>query len=357
MEVKHTDTRKTPPSISVIMAVKDGADYLEDALDSLSAQTYDNWEAIIVDDGSMDATAKILKSHQSRDARFILVANQQSMGLAASLNRALKSASGVFIARMDADDIALPNRFETQYNWLNNNPDHVLLGSNAILISADNQYLGCTDKANTDEQIRLNMLFENPFCHPTVMWRCQKNTNNSIVYDESFDTTQDWDLWLKFLEYGKVANLKTALLKQRVHQGSISAQKKDRQRLNSLRIQHQYFTQVFEEKEWDAKFFHDVNNIFMGDRNHIPTGDKSRAEIAIEVLALASEMQKKLNATREATLYLFLDRAIRTGLYPPFATGWFKLFRAVCQHPFLAAKFLKRNLALWEKTRISVKYE
>lgn len=341
---RHADTRKTPSLISVVMAVRDGATYLEDALNSLKSQTHDNWEAIIVDDGSTDTTAKILKSYQNQDARFILLKNQQSMGLAASLNRALKSATGSFIARMDADDIALPNRFEAQYNWLKDNPDHVLLGSNAILINADKQYLGRTDKANIDQQIRLNMIFENPFNHPTVMWRHQTNLENTIFYDESFDTTQDWYLWLKFLKCGKVANLKAALLKQRIHQSSISAQKKDRQRYNSLRVQREYFTQVFEDESWDAEFFHDVNNIFMGDRNQIPTGYKSRAEIAIEVLRLASAMQKKLNSSKGTTLYLFLDKAIRTGLYPPLTASWLKLLFTIFKHPFLVVKFVRENL-------------
>jgi glycosyltransferase involved in cell wall biosynthesis len=334
----NTDKEKRQPEISVIMSVRDGAQYLEEALDSLIAQTYNGWEAVLVDDGSSDETAKILEFYQRLDPRFITLTNPQSIGLAASLNRALEVASGTFIARMDADDICYAERLSTQRRWLINHPSHILLGSDVIRIDTQGNPIGRTYKPHTDRQIRIHMLFENPFIHPTTMWRRSALQNLVPAYNVSFDTSQDWDLWRRILPFGKVANLQTALLKQRFHKDSISATKRERQHRNSIRVQRDYFKEIFGHPPQDQQFFENINSVFMGDRANTPVGSYTRAQIAYRALQIILNIPSTQKSGHREIPDMLVDRAVRTGLYPPITKGWFSLFCLIMRYPLAVLK-------------------
>jgi hypothetical protein len=210
-------------------------------------------------------------------------------------------------------------------------------------IDAYGQPIGRTEKPATDEQIRIHMLFENPFIHPTTMWRRKAFGGSMPEYDISFDTSQDWDLWRRILPIGKTANIQTILLKQRFHKDSVSAKKNVQQHKNSLRVQQEYFSGMFRNQDWDQELFENINNVFMGDRANARFADSSRAQIACKALRLIENIQSEKGGCCLKIPDMLIDRAIRTGLYPPITKGWLSLFGIVARHPLSMLVFLKNQ--------------
>ena len=184
------------PNISVIMGVYNGAEYLKDAVDSILNQTYTDFEFIIINDGSTDETTKILNTYT--DNRIIII-NQENLGLTLTLNKAIKLSKAKFIARQDADDYSMPDRFIKQINYLKEHRDVSIVGSwyETIDIFGD-RFLEFGVK-NNDNAIR-NVLLKGltPFAHGSVIMR--KNDIGKVgFYDERFMFSQDYNLWLRAL--------------------------------------------------------------------------------------------------------------------------------------------------------------
>ena len=162
------------PHVSVVMSVyNESEEYLRKSIESILNQTYTDFEFIIILDNPDNKKAKdILKEYENKDGRIILLENEKNMGLAPSLNRGVKVARGKYIARMDADDIALPERFEKQLYFLENNQDYAVCFTQVFFIDEDGNLL---DRENsdvmTDEQIRKVIFIHNPLHHPTAMIR------------------------------------------------------------------------------------------------------------------------------------------------------------------------------------------
>lgn len=213
-----------PPSISVIMAVHNGEPYLLEAIDSVFGQTFSDFEFIIVDDASNDRTADILGSYE--DSRLRIVTLATNVGLAEALNIALEYSQGEFVARMDADDVAYPQRFEKQVATLRMHPEVVLLGSYYDLIGKNGVKFGEIQVLDSlDSNIRCGLPHANQFCHPSVMMRCEVVKGLGGYRSLAGRYAQDYDLWLRMAEKGKLMNLPQSLLKYRVHEGQISVEK------------------------------------------------------------------------------------------------------------------------------------
>lgn len=200
------------PTISVIMSVYNGKEYLRESIESILNQTFTDFEFIIIDDGSTDNSLKIIQKFN--DTRIRIIENKNNIGLTKSLNKALQQATGKYIARQDADDISLPNRFKEQVNYLNNHPEIVLLGTNIYLIDENSKIIG---KRITSEKPNINKLKKkNQFTHGSVMYK------NEIIsqlggYNELFKYSQDYELWLRITKYHNVRNLTQLLYKSRLH--------------------------------------------------------------------------------------------------------------------------------------------
>jgi glycosyltransferase involved in cell wall biosynthesis len=210
------------PSVSVVMSVHNGETYLRPAIESILQQTFSDFEFIIVDDGSTDSSAAILKEFSAVDVRIRLLARQNE-GLTKALNHGLRQSRGEFIARFDADDISLPERFARQVDALCSDKSLVLLGSEVELISKDGLRLGIRGHAQDHEEIRHRLLWGNggALTHPAVMIR--KSALETICgYDERFTVAQDLDLFLRLSEIGRVSNLPDVLLLWRRHDCSIN---------------------------------------------------------------------------------------------------------------------------------------
>jgi glycosyltransferase involved in cell wall biosynthesis len=202
------------PEISVLMSVFNSEKWLKSSIDSVLSQSEDEFEFIIINDGSTDNTSSILKSY--KDDRIIIV-DQENRGLTKSLNVGLNLAKGKYIARIDADDISMQNRLDVQKKFMEENPDIALVGSDAIIIDEKGNKVGHA-KYPTSHTMLSNKLynFKSVFPHSSIFFR-----KNIIMkgggYNENFIRSQDYDLYLRISEEYKIACINKPLLNLRLN--------------------------------------------------------------------------------------------------------------------------------------------
>ncbi len=250
---KHPDA--SLPLLSVVMPVYNGEKYLAEAIDSILAQTFNDFEIIMIDDGSTDGSLSILRQYEARDARIKLI-SRENRNLATTLNDSIDIARGVWIARMDQDDIAVPCRFEKQLQWLER--------TRADMCGSWVQRFGTRDKrlirlCETDEAIKIRMLFANPFAHPTVMMR--RELARKLRYDKTWEKAEDYDLWERAAEAGWImSNVPEVLLLYRLHGTQISSDTPLQHQL-CQKIRRRYWTSVFEAMQLDLSYIDEVLKI------------------------------------------------------------------------------------------------
>jgi len=213
------------PLVSVLLPVYNDSKTIAQSIRSILGQTFRDFELIIVDDGSSDNTPQIVGSFE--DPRIHLIANKHNLGLAPTLNRALGVASGDYIARQDADDIALPHRLEKQFVFLRSHLDVAMVGSRAIVIDEQGLEKGFWDYPPVDDiDIKWNLLFRNPFIHSSVMMRrvvldrTGLYTEDPVIF-RAF--VEDYELWSRINDVAKSANFEEPLVKYRVSAKSASS--------------------------------------------------------------------------------------------------------------------------------------
>jgi hypothetical protein len=209
-----------PPVVSVVMSVFNGQVYLSEAIESILGQTFGDFEFVIVDDGSKDGTAEILAGYAGRDRR-VRVVRHENKGRAASLNVGISMASGRYIARMDADDVAMPSRLQEQVDFLGLHPEVGLLGGTVEMVNAAGRVVHTARPPLEDEEIRSVMLRYNPMFHPAVVMR-KEVVVASGGYRTAFTESEDYDLWLRMSERSRLANLDKLLLRYRIHSSQAS---------------------------------------------------------------------------------------------------------------------------------------
>lgn len=197
--------------ITVVMAAYNEEDRISEAIDSIINQTYRGWGLIIINDSSSDNTQEIIDSYVRKDSRIISIKNPRNMGLAYSLNRAISISDSTFIARMDADDISLPNRLQVQLDYMLENPDIDVLGTAAFVKNSNTDEKFLVTKPELHRQIVLSIKKINPFFHSSVLINMDflKQLNG---YDENFKRAQDYDLWLRGVDRHQYHNLAEPLL-------------------------------------------------------------------------------------------------------------------------------------------------
>ncbi len=208
------------PILSVVMSVYNGAPYLKEAMDSILAQTFKDFEFIIVDDGSSDTTPVILESY--KDPR-IHILRQDNMGLVASLNRGVQESRGTYIARQDADDISLPDRFEKEYGLLSSNPGLVIVGSSMSTVNMSGQILNSHYVLLQDPELKQELLVRSPFAHGSVIFR-KEAFEKAGGYLQNEWPAEDYGLWLRMATYGGFANMNELLYRYRENTEGISRQ-------------------------------------------------------------------------------------------------------------------------------------
>jgi len=212
----------TTPTVSVVMSVFNGERFVAEAIESILNQTFRDFEFIIVNDGSTDGSADILARYQEADVRIILH-HHTNQGQVPSLNIACGLARGRYLARIDADDIALPERFERQVAYLEQNPPVALVGSLVKFIDASGRELTTIPFPTDDKGIK-SWLFELhlvPFSHPTLVFRTEA-FRAVKGYRTIFAPAEDYDLLIRIAERWQLSNLPERLVEMRRHVHSLS---------------------------------------------------------------------------------------------------------------------------------------
>lgn len=217
-----TYSQSNIPAITVLMAAHNAEKYLGESIESILNQTYADFEFLIFDDASTDNTSSILKKYADGDTRIRVIRNKTNIGLTKSLNQGLREARGMYIARMDADDIALPDRLELQKKYLEEHQNITCVGGATIIIDANSKQTGTKQPPTDLELLKFHMMLKNQMSHPTVMFRTADILSIG-GYDESFRYAQDYDLWSRLLSTGKmIGNISQPVLKYRFHASSIT---------------------------------------------------------------------------------------------------------------------------------------
>lgn len=215
------------PQVTVLMPAYNAAVYIREAIESVLAQTYKDFELLIINDGSTDDTEAIIRSYT--DAR-IRVLSHSNIGLVGTLNRGLKEAQGKWIARFDADDVCYPNRLQVQYDFMQRHPEYQVVGSAADYIDVDGYHLFTQEPAAfSNSQLQHLKYSVCPFIHSTVLYKKDVVLNNG-GYNELAYTFEDHFLWLQILKEQKACNLPEALIKVRLNPESVTIDEKWRPR-------------------------------------------------------------------------------------------------------------------------------
>jgi glycosyltransferase involved in cell wall biosynthesis len=312
------------PEISVIMPVYNSGLYLKQAIDSILNQSFRDFELFVIDDASTDNSISIIRSYD--DKRIKLIEKPKNTGYTDSLNLTIPLVKGRYIARMDSDDIALPVRFERQFQFMENNPDVLVVGTAYKVIDSDficHPPVGC-------EQAKLTALMDVPVAHPTVLMRNEIFSTHGLRYNKHFEPTEDYDLWTRVLEYGKIDNLPDILLHYRHHAAQESKTKVDRvlKGLFEIRLKQISCLISFEHKNYDPSF---VMKVLAKDEIEMVPGVLLRVMNLIQDLYAGNERKKIYER------FLFSDylnkcwlHYARMGKYD--AASYFKVLLSANQH-------------------------
>ena len=279
--------------ISVIMSVYNGEKYLVQAIDSILNQTYQNFEFIIIEDCSTDNSLDILEEYAKKDSRIKIIKKEKNIGIKGfieNLNLGISIAKGKYIARMDQDDVSLPERFQKQVDFLENNPEITLVGAQLNLINEQNKITGEAIAALQHRDIVKRITSQIQLFHPVIMFRKDQN----IQYREKFIYCEDYDLYLNLITQGKkLANINEKLLHYRILESSIS--RKGDNFVKKLMVEKAlYFYKLRKENGQDL--YETFNNEEVLEINNFEFKNK------IEELFFALEAAIKLNKKEKIVL-------------------------------------------------------
>ena len=205
------------PDVSVVMSVYNGGPFLGQAIESILGQSHSDFEFIVIDDGSSDDSADTIASY--RDARLRVVRHTENAGLATRLNEGFALASGRYIARMDADDVSLPDRLARQIKFMK---AHAYVGACGTWVDVAGDGVSQRwEYPASHKAIHARLLFDCAMAHPTVMFDRIRLQKARLSYDSSYPCAQDYDLWCRAVEDLSLANLPEVLLVRRLHAGQV----------------------------------------------------------------------------------------------------------------------------------------
>lgn len=207
------------PNVSVVMSVFNAEKYLSIAIESILSQTYVDFEFIIIDDGSTDGSLKIAQRYEQQDERVVLI-SRENLGLIASLNEGIDRSKGGYIARMDADDISMPDRLERQVKFIEENNLDVCGSATQGFNECKN--LDIRLYPESDNDIKFTLMLRSPFAHPAVM--IKKSALQGLKYRSNYQYAEDYMLWVELaLARCRMGNIDKVLLKYRIHKDQITA--------------------------------------------------------------------------------------------------------------------------------------
>ena len=231
------------PKVSVVMPVYNGAKHIKEAIDSVLAQTFADWDFWVINEyGSDDGSAEIVAEYAHKDSRFHLVQNEERLGLAESLNLGFRLSDGEYIARLDADDLAHPERFAKQVELLDTRPEVGICGTWQHHFGKDTDWIHKPQAAA--ENCRARLLFNCDLCHSTLMLRRSVVFEHNLFYDKSF-YAEDYELWCRAMLVTDIVNIPEVLGEYRVGEDNITASKGDALDKEHAKIVARTLWQVF----------------------------------------------------------------------------------------------------------------
>lgn len=233
------DNDLMPPLVSILMPVYNTAPYLCEAMDSMLSQTFSDFELIVLNDCSPDNAEEILDAYD--DPRIVRYRGEKNVGLSNVLNVGIGMSRGKYIARMDSDDISLPNRLQVQVDYLEAHPE-------IDLVSAGMQLFGAKEEVwvreQNPEKVRINALFHSPVLHASSVWRKEPFEKNGLRFRQDMVPAEDYDLWTRALLEGlKLVNLPEVLYKYRLHPNQATLQT-DKILIKSREVQAAYLKEA-----------------------------------------------------------------------------------------------------------------
>ncbi len=225
------------PKISVVLPVFNAEKYIGAAIQSVLDQSFADFELIIVDDASTDSTPLIINTYAKSDSRIKVITNKKNLYIAQALNKGISHAKSAVIARMDADDICLPQRFKRQYWLLTQNPNVAVVGCNIIIIDEDGNEIGKRKYYSDSDMLKKRIFRYSPFAHPTTMFR-KAVFDESGGYDPKWSPSEDIDLWIKIGKKYEFANIQDFEFKYRVFSDSHSNKKLRKVELMTIQLRY-----------------------------------------------------------------------------------------------------------------------
>jgi glycosyltransferase involved in cell wall biosynthesis len=254
MDEKSRKLMSSAPVVSVIMSVYNGEEFLPAAIDSIIGQSLSEWEFIITDDNSNEATRSLLLQYE-KDPRIKITWQKNRQGLTRNLNQAIGECRGKYIARMDGDDISIPERFARQVDFLDANPDVAAVATYVQFIDGKGKITGewpDDRKTNSNSAIRRVLPFRNCLAHPSVMVR--KEIMQQYGYNNEQVHSQDWDLWMRLAaDHKRIEKIKMPLLLYRVHGSSVTATTNKRSAVKKrMETYRKYLRLAWRKKKFNA---------------------------------------------------------------------------------------------------------
>ena len=283
------------PLVSIVMPAYNAQEFIAESIDSILNQTYQNFEFIIIDDGSEDKTAKIIEGYKDQRIKFI---SRPNKGLSASCNEGIEISKGKYIARQDADDISEPHRLRKQVDFMERNPGIGLLGSNYTVIDKKSVPSITTDVFTAPDDLKLAEVFINQFGHGSVMLR--KDVLPNPTYTNKYKISQDYDLWNRLSHEAMVANLKEPLYKWRSVEEGLSTNPDNRKRI---------LTEIYEirDREFEYLLKHRGQfNLLSFHPSSTRRGYKSYCELKLPIYRNMALMYCRKGLRRKAIPILFL---------------------------------------------------
>lgn len=220
------------PKVSVLMPAYNSEKYIAEAIDSILNQTFTDFEFIIINDGSTDNTAKIIRNYARKDLRIRFINNRQNRGFIKRLNDCLDLASGEYVAKMDSDDISLPTRLEKQVEFLDSHPDIGMVGCGLQAFDK-----GDFIKTHPAKIGLVDALIE----IPTTIFMARRSLieQNKLRFNPDFIACEDYEFYAQFIKHANIANIPDVLYKYRWHGNNISIKKRDIQSKNTKLVQQE----------------------------------------------------------------------------------------------------------------------
>lgn len=286
------------PDISVVMAVYNGEKFLKETLDSILAQTFENFEVIIIDDASTDGTVDILKAYGEKDSRIRILKNQTNMRLAWSLNRGIELARGKYIARMDADDICLKDRLKRQFAFMESHPKIDISFCKFFSLCDGKIIPGAVSRRTDADSIKAMLLFFCPVLHPGVT--AKASVMKKYRYDPSHTCSEDIDLWIRMVCDGvNISSSGDYLMLYRIHEGSVTANSLERQKNEVLQSEKIFYKKMLGGMPKEQENFY-INGIYF-------RTDFNKQKLYAFYKYIAAENRKKRSFSKQSTVDAFTE--------------------------------------------------